>query len=335
MNKLHYRFAEIDSDKSIAALAEVFNTTPEKGLIQIPPSIGTGAIKKIQFDEGLVMRVWDFVLNKTISFHKLAHPAAEGEKFFHIGYLLNPDALTLNNQAFPKAMKMLHGMNIVFFSGDTDMDFEIDPGIGLHAIDISVTYSWLMQAFSDSDGGIKAFIKGLNEKDYSTMFMESCSPAEYRVVSDIHEAVVANSKSHLHIKAETFLLVAEFFRKISVRSSQEVLESKVLYYDKIMMAEKMLDENLQGIFPGIDAIAKKVSLSESTLKRYFKVVFNKSLNEYYLEKKMEHAKRLMLEKPLTVNEVASILSYEKVSSFIETFKKHHGFSPGQLKRKSA
>ena len=49
---------------------------------------------------------------------------------------------------------------------------------------------------------------------------------------------------------------------------------------------------------------------------------------------MEHAKRLILEKHVTVNEVAAILSYEKVSSFIETFKKHHGYSPGQLKRKS-
>jgi AraC-like DNA-binding protein len=335
VNKLYFRFGEIDSDRSISALAEVFGTTADNGEIHIPPSIGSGTIKKIQFDKGLVMRVWDFTLHQEFSFHKYAQTVSANEKFFHIGYLLNTDSLTLNNKAFPKAMKMLQGMNIVFFSGDTDMDFEIDPNLGLHAIDISVSYSWLMQAFSDTDTKIKAFITELNEKEYPTMFLESSSAAEYRVVSDIHEAVVDNLKSHLHIKAEAFLLIAEFFRKISSRTSREVLESKILYYDKIMMAEKILDENLQGIFPGIDVIAKKVALSESTLKRYFKVVFNKSLNEHYLEKKMEHAKRLMLEKSITVNEVASILSYEKVSSFIETFKKHHGFSPGQLKRKSA
>ena len=335
LNKLHYRFSEIDSDDSLSKLAEVFNTTAQKGLIKIPSSNGTGIIKKVDLDNGIVMRIWDFNLNKPVAFQKQADRLTNGEKYFHIGYLLNADSLVLNNKTFPKAMRIPHGMNIIFFSSDTEMDFEINIGTGLHAIDLSVTYSWLMESFSDSDLQIKSFIKELNEKQYPTMFLESSSPSEYRVISDIYTAAAADLKSRLHIKAEALLLVAEFFRKISSRSTKEVLESKVLYYDKMMMAAKMLEENLQGIFPGVDAIAKKVALSESTLKRYFKTVFNRSLYEHYLEIKMEHAKRLMLEKHVTVNEVASILNYEKVSSFIETFKKHHGYSPGQLKRKSA
>jgi AraC-like DNA-binding protein len=215
------------------------------------------------------------------------------------------------------------------------MEFEIAGNHGLHGIDISVTYSWLMEAFDEPQSIIRSFITELNDKPYPAMLLESSSPSEYRIVSDIYSVVASELKSHLHVKAEVLMLIAEFFGKISSRSAQEVLESKVLYYDKIMLAEKILKDQLNGIFPGVDAIAKKVALSESTLKRYFKTVFNKSLNEYYLELKMEHAKRLMLEKPITVNEVAAMLNYEKVSSFIETFKKHHGYSPGHLKRKSA
>jgi len=337
VNKLQYIFGEIDSDESFSALAEVFETNSVKGLIQIPPSHGTGIIKKISLDKGIVMRVWNFSLTQPITFRKKPHRHTESEKYFHIGYLLNTESLVLNNKAFPKPMRIPQGMNTIFFSSDAEMDFEIETGSGLHAIDVSVAYSWLMREFydSDSDSQIRSFIDELNARHYPTMLLESSSPAEYRVISDIYTAAGSDLKSHLHIKAEALLLVAEFFRKISSRSSKEVLESKVLYYDKILMAEKLLAENLQGIFPGIDTIAKKVALSESTLKRYFKTVFHRSLYEHYLELKMEHAKRLMLEKHVTVNEVASILNYEKVSSFIETFKKHHGYSPGQLKRKSA
>ena len=337
MDKLQYIFGEIDSDESISKLAEVFGTISAKGLIQIPPSHGTGIIKKVQLDSGIVMRIWNFSLNKPISFRKKAHRYSQDEKYFHIGYLLDTESLVLNNKTFPKPMHIPQGMNTLFFSSDAEMDFDIEVGSGLHAIDLSVAFSWLMQEFSDSDSDslIRSFIHELNARQYPTMIVESSSPAEYRVISDIYTAAAADLKSHLHIKAEALLLVAEFFRKISSRSSKEVLESKILYYDKILMAEKMLEENLQGIFPGIDAIAKKVALSESTLKRYFKTVFHRSMYEHYLELKMEHAKRLMLEKHVTVNEVASILNYEKVSSFIETFKKHHGYSPGQLKRKSA
>jgi len=334
LNKLSYIFGEIDSDDSISRLAEVFNSISDKGLIQIPSSIGTGLIKKVQLDDGLTMRIWNFSTNKPVILQKQPHRYIKDEKYFHIGYLLNTDSISFNNKAFLKPMRIPHGMNTVFFSSDAEMDLEVDPGTGFHAIDLSVTYSWLMGAFSDSDSQIRPFIKELNERQHPTMLLESSSPAEYRVVSDIYTAAASDLKSRLHIKAEALLLIAEFFRKISSRSTQEVLESNVLYYDKIMMAEQMLEENLQGIFPGVDAIAKRVALSESTLKRYFKAVFNRSLNEHYLEIKMEHAKRLMLEKHVTVNEVASILNYEKVSSFIETFKKHHGYSPGQLKRKS-
>jgi len=324
LNKLRYIFGEIDSDDSISKLAGIFDTTSEKGIIQIPSSLGTGLIKKVQLDDGLIMRIWNFSTNKPIVLQKQPHRYIKDEKYFHVGYLLNTDSISFNNKAFLKPMHIPHGMNIVFFSSDAEMDLEVAPGNGFHGIDLSVTYSLL----------IRSFIQELNEKEFPTMFLESSSPAEYRVVSDIYTAAAADLKSQLHIKAEALLLVAEVFRKISSRSTKEVLESKVLYYDKILMAEKMLEENLHGIFPGVDAIAKRVALSESTLKRYFKTVFNRSLNEHYLEIKMEHAKRLMLEKHVTVNEVASILNYEKVSSFIETFKKHHGYSPGQLKRKA-
>src|SRR5258705_10953037 len=98
MDKLHYKFDEIDSDDSISKLAEVFNTTPEKGLIKIPSSIGIGIIKKVKLDDGIVMRIWDFNLTKPIVFQKQPHRFIKEEKYFHIGYLLNTDSLELNNK---------------------------------------------------------------------------------------------------------------------------------------------------------------------------------------------------------------------------------------------
>ena len=86
------------------------------------------------------------------------------------------------------------------------------------------------------------------------------------------------------------------------------------------------------MFPGIHFIAKKVALSESTLKRYFKVLFNQTVHEHYLQLKMEHAKQLLVQDDLPVNEVAGRLKYEKVSSFIDAFKRLFGYSPGQLKK---
>lgn len=47
---------------------------------------------------------------------------------------------------------------------------------------------------------------------------------------------------------------------------------------------------------------------------------------------MDFGRRLLLEKTLSVNEVAAMLEYDKVSNFIEMFKRRHGVSPGALQR---
>ena len=101
---------------------------------------------------------------------------------------------------------------------------------------------------------------------------------------------------------------------------QEPAETHVLHQEKMLMVEKILEQHFEKDLPSIESIAKRAALSESTLKRHFKLMFGKSVYEYYLEKKMEYAKRLLLEKPLTVKEVAYRLGYEKTSNFIHMFK---------------
>ncbi len=332
MNKLHFIFTELDSKKSITELANIFNTTASNDLIRIPASDGTGIIRKNHLDPGLSMRIWNFCLNKAISFHKLAHHDLREEKSFHIVYFLDTDCLNLTNKTSRKSLKLSYDKNIIFFSGDTEIDFEIAAGNGFYAIDLSISYSWLAEAFSDCDTTIQSFINNLNQKERPTILFDSSLPEEYRIISDICSA--AGLKTTLRVRATAMLLVADFFTRVSIQSfKKEITEGNTLYYKRIIRAEEMLKENVLGIFPGLAIISKAVTLSESTLKRYFRIVFQKSLYEYYLEIKMEYAKQLMLENPLTVSEVASLLKYEKVSSFIETFKKHHGYSPGHLKRR--
>jgi AraC-like DNA-binding protein len=59
-------------------------------------------------------------------------------------------------------------------------------------------------------------------------------------------------------------------------------------------------------------------------------LYGKSIYGYYLEKKMEVAKKILVENRITVKEIAEILGYRQVSAFIESFTKHHGYSPGSF-----
>jgi AraC-like DNA-binding protein len=50
-----------------------------------------------------------------------------------------------------------------------------------------------------------------------------------------------------------------------------------------------------------------------------------------MEKKMEWAKKMLVEEKMNVKDMATMLGYKQASPFIEAFKKVHGVSPGSLK----
>lgn len=111
------------------------------------------------------------------------------------------------------------------------------------------------------------------------------------------------------------------------------LKEKNLYHEKMIEVENILRSHLQMSLPSIEKISKTVAISESTLKRHFKQVYGKSIYEYYLHLKMELARKILIEKPVSVTEVATMLDYGKVSNFIDMFKKHHGTPPGNFRKR--
>ena len=106
---------------------------------------------------------------------------------------------------------------------------------------------------------------------------------------------------------------------------------KTWHMQTIRQVEERLLQSLEDMLPSQKELAKEFALSESTLKRHFKAVFGKTMYEYYLEKKMDLARKLLQEKKVTVSETAYMLGYEKVSAFISMFKKVHKVLPGSLK----
>jgi AraC-like DNA-binding protein len=96
--------------------------------------------------------------------------------------------------------------------------------------------------------------------------------------------------------------------------------------------EKILTSHLSTDLPSIPQIAREVAMSESTLKRCFRLMYGTSMYDYYLQKKMEYAKVQLTEKKLPVKEVAYMLGYENPGSFIRIFKKHFRLPPGLMQK---
>ena len=99
-----------------------------------------------------------------------------------------------------------------------------------------------------------------------------------------------------------------------------------------MEAEKLLLSDWKRL-QSMESIARQVNMSVSSLLRQFHMVFGKSMEEYYITRKMERARDLLLQKKLSIKEISSQLGYKRASAFIETFTRQYGYPPGSLKNR--
>jgi AraC-like DNA-binding protein len=332
MIETNFAFSEIDSQGGFSNFGHSLGASTANNMIHIPAENGYGIIRKLDFEKGLHIRAWHFTLSKPFTFNRVHDQSAENGKAFTIAYVFSPDAIVVTSPSLPKHVRLTDAMSILLLSNNIDIDFHIQPGREIKALDITISGNWMKEQFTDAEPGFKSFIDKIKEGKQPSIFLDAGSPNEYRIASDLHEHSLASSKGMLYLKAKTLSLVSDFFSKMFSQHSSELLEGNVMHQEKMIMVEKVLEQHLEKDLPSIETIARNAALSESTLKRHFKLMFGKSIYEYYLEKKMEYAKRLLLEKPLTVKEVAYRLGYEKTSNFIHMFKKFHTYSPGHLKK---
>ena len=82
----------------------------------------------------------------------------------------------------------------------------------------------------------------------------------------------------------------------------------------------------------ISELASRFSISESSLKNYFRSVYGKSISNYLHDARMESSTTLLKDTTLSVAEIATQVGYLRQSKFSEAFKKQFGVTPLEYRR---
>lgn len=99
---------------------------------------------------------------------------------------------------------------------------------------------------------------------------------------------------------------------------------------QVLAAEKKLTRDLFSSFPGIEKIANEIGISPTKLKANFKLVFEKSMFQYFREKQMLAAKEILKDEKIKTNDLSHMLGYKNAGKFAVAFKKHTGISPSEV-----
>lgn len=303
----------------------------ENTAISFSGALGRGYIKKWHLDAGLYVRIWDCVFSKTVELVKEATPMFVANNGFSLVCILTPETVELKSINQHQQFNKLRERSFAFVPDSVNASMHIHANLPVQLIDFTISSYWLKQ-----QPGYIHIARYLDD-----MADDSCSPVMAAPCLTKNNLVIDKLFNLLHVKEQdvtgllslSISMIRDFLNSSSRQETDKTSTHIDLYYEKVKEAEAILVSHLQSTLPRLSFIAQKVALSESTLKRYFKLIYGRSIYEYYLNRKMELARELIVQRPLTVNETAEIMGYEKVSNFIDIFKKYHGCSPGSIKKK--
>lgn len=104
---------------------------------------------------------------------------------------------------------------------------------------------------------------------------------------------------------------------ISIQSNNPIFE--VTEFIKLNLKENLNLKNL----------SEKACMSTTSFYRFFKRELGMSPIEYVLHEKIKHAKKLLRNPGIQINEVCYLSGFEDANYFIRLFKKHEGITPKQ------
>ena len=322
----------MDCAQDLEQFARVLNgEVMSKDIVQLTGGLAKGMVKKREVQPGCCLRSWNLIFNHPVELHKCGDDP--DSKRFTIVYVLTPGSCRLKSIAGHEQFSQIETRNTLMAANDVALKFDIVSHRAVQVIEISATSFWLAQQFQKVGLPLENFLDRVSEKSNPLILNYTCPPPVINRVNMLFDHLMSVEEDYAQADQLAISLILDFLHKMLNNQVPRVAGNHDSHFLKVMEAEAILQAHLQQNLPSVYDIAQQVSLSESTLKRHFKMIFGKSLYEYYLEKKMNLAKVMLLEKPLTVYQAASMLGYEKVSNFIGIFKKHHGYSPGTLKKK--
>ena len=99
----------------------------------------------------------------------------------------------------------------------------------------------------------------------------------------------------------------------------------------VQAVEKIITDDLKENFTVLE-LAKRFSMGESSLKKYFKIYYGQSITEYLREVRMKKAAQLLADTKLKIIDISTSIGYENQSKFAAVFKKYYEVSPLEYRR---
>lgn len=259
----------------------------------------------------------DCDLTETIGFYKNEYQIyyiLDGERFFYLGN---------------KSYRMKKGT--ITFIDKKQIPFTNVIGGKYHErVLIEVDEKWLVSAGKVMELDLIGFFTDFHgvyelEEKYQALFQKKLNRME---------ETLGQEKAFAPAEVKNILLsmiIAMLYGAGRRSGEYNMPQGKMMRYEKVREIIGYIMEHSSEVY-GLEDLAGLFYMDKSYLSRIFKEVTNFTVNEFINCQRIGHARELLLNESLSMEEISKKLGYERLSYFDRVFKKYVGISPLQYRK---
>ncbi|RAW02923.1 helix-turn-helix domain-containing protein [Pseudochryseolinea flava] len=153
-------------------------------------------------------------------------------------------------------------------------------------------------------------------------------PTMQQAVQKILSSTYQGDMRVMFIKSQITELLAHYFYMLST-STQEKINHR--NNDKVLQARNIMIDHIDAP-PSLAELAKLVGINQQKLKTDFKAFYGVPIFKYLQHERLDKAFSLIQNNHVNVQEAASAVGYESLSSFSNAFTKKFGMRPSAVRQ---
>tara|TARA_R110002049_G_scaffold151160_1_gene314687 strand:+ start:643 stop:1665 length:1023 start_codon:yes stop_codon:yes gene_type:complete len=301
-------------------------------IVKVPQYIGSGDIRAINFDNGLGIIIYQCQFNQPTEV-KFTVDKVHPLKYIYtangaIKHQFSNEKIVHN--LLPRMCALVasekHNGHILKFEANTRIDLisleiEREKFIEKTECQLINLSSELSEMLKDTEASKTFYHEGF----YSLEFQQILNSIE-----DYKEELLVR-KFHLESRAlDIFIEQIRLFED-DIRGNSKELILRYNELERIKDLSNFIDENLDKELT-ISDLSKQSGLNPSKLQKGFKYIFNKTVRDLIIYKRIEKAKVLLLSTRQSMSSISLNSGFESPSYFSKVFKEYYGHSPSDFRK---
>ena len=217
----------------------------------------------------------------------------------------------------------------IYYSENFDSDIFYNRQKGFEYLALILKKEHLLQFLQQNGNPVKQLENALENGQPLALF-DRAAPVSGEMHSVLHRilhAPVADDLSEMYLNGKILELLALQLQQY--RQEHHALSLPAGAGQELAEIYEYLSTHF--LTPhSLESVAQNTRLSEHQIREGFKLKYNTTVYGLIHEKRMLHARQLLLDTGLTIDEVAEAVGYSTGSNFIQAFKRKFGITPKQM-----